>query len=115
MKSAFIGYYPPEKSAFIQPEETQFSGFLGLFEGKRKAKIIKEKADAAVKVEEAKRQTLNLQIEAEKAGYKAPEVKQAEAEAQIEAVKSKSESTLYLVIGGIVLVVMGGLFLIKRK
>jgi LPXTG-motif cell wall-anchored protein len=115
MKFPFIGYSTAIKTPFVQPDESEISSFLGLFEGKRKARIIKEKADAAVKVEEAKRQTLNLQIEAEKQGYKAPEVRAAEAETAKATIEAKTENSFYLVIAGIVLAVMGGLYLIKRK
>lgn len=115
IKSPFKGDMPRDASPFFTIEQPETSSFLGIFEGKRKTKIIAAKAERERLKAEESRKTLSAQVEAEKAGYKSPEVKQAEAEAATAVIESKSSSTLYMVIAAIVVVVMAGLYFIKRK
>lgn len=79
------------------------SGFLGIGEGK----VARAKGDAAVAIEEAKRQTLITQANLAAAGYN-PEADAAAAEAK------SNNVTMYIIIA-VVLILMVGLFFILRK
>lgn len=89
------------------PEESEF---LGIFEGKKR----KAAADARAKEEEAKRATFALQMEAAKNGYN-PEKQKADSAIKLEETKQKSDSTLYITIAVIIVVVMVGLYFIKKR
>ena len=78
----------------------------GILEGKRK----RAKAEAFAQQEEAKRATLNSQVEAQKQGY----VENLGA-IKLEETQQVSEKNLYTTIGLIVVAVMVGLYFIKRK
>ena len=96
------------KRPFIKkPDE---AGFLGILEGKKK----RAAAEAAARLEEEKRKTFLLQLEAAKQGYQ-PEKQAAEAAVKLEETKQGSEKTLYITIGVIVALIMVGLYFIKRK
>ncbi len=103
---------------FQNPNE---AGFLGLFDGKRKATIIAAEAKAKAKAEEERRASMMLQAELAKQGYDpaaadAAAKKQAAADAvALENSKQQGDTNLYYVIGGIVVAVMVGLYFIKRK
>lgn len=84
--------------------------FLGILEGKKRTR----EAEARVKEEEAKRATLLLQLEAARQGYD-PERTRAQQAIQLETTKQGSEKTLYMVLGGIVIAVMIGIYFIKKK
>lgn len=97
----------------IQPNN--ISPIFGIFEGKRK----RAKAEAAVLLRnqkaEQERLALAAKVEAEKAGYKTDEIKQAEAAAASTAIEAASSNTLYYILGAIVVVVMIGLYFITKK
>lgn len=100
----------------------EVSPFLGIGEGKSKA----AKAAAAVAVETAKRETLMAENMAALAGANIAAQKAA-ADAAVIAAKAAGESSvlsadagsntnLYLIVGGIVVVLMAGLyFIIKAR
>ena len=97
------------------------SEFLGLFTGKRKK--VEAKADitrieaetkAALELEKQKQQSLLLQLQAAKQGYD-PEKDAREQAIEVEHIKAQPEKTMYIIIAVVVVVVMAGLFLIKRK
>jgi hypothetical protein len=97
------------------------SPFLGIFEGKAKARVYeaqKEAAEAKAKadrmLEEQKRQTFLLQLEAAKQGFE-PEKDKQETAVKLEETKQGSEKALYVVVGFIVVAVMVGLYFIKKR
>jgi cobalamin biosynthesis Mg chelatase CobN len=91
------------------------SAFLGLFEGKRK----RAKAEAEIKIIEAKaasdKALLAAKVAADQVGYKTPEQKAVEASVQTATIESQSNTLLYVIIGVVVVVVMAGLYFIKRR
>ena len=102
-------------------QDPNVSAFLGIGTGKR----IRAKAEAARILEEERRKTLSLQMEQAKAGFD-PEKDKAAAAIKLEETKAAAaitqtntdagvSSTLYYVIGGIVIAVMVGLYFITRK
>ena len=95
-------------------DTSDFADFLGIFEGKAKAR--KEEAEAAAKVaiEKAQQDTLLLKLEAARQGY-TPDADAAKAIIETETVKLSGEKTLYYVLGGVVVAVMAGLYFIRKK
>lgn len=95
-----------------QPET---SAFLGILEGKRK----RAKAEAEAKVIAAKaaaeKEVLAAKQAAAASGYKTEEQVKSETETVTAISEAKSSSTLYYVLGGIVLAVMVGLYFITKK
>lgn len=86
------------------------SGLFGILEGKRR----KAKAEAFIKEEEARRATYLAQVEAQKQGYD-PEKATRDTKIVETQAAVNSEKNLYTTIGLIVVVVMAGLYFIKRK
>lgn len=80
------------------------SGFLGIGEGK----VAKAKADGAVAIEEAKRQTLITQANLAAGGYN-PQADAAAAEAK------SNNVTMYIVIGVVLILMVGLYFIIKTR
>jgi len=97
------------------------SAFLGIATGKQaRAKaaaaiaVEKARADAALLLETAKRDTLTLQLAQAKAGFD-PVKDAAAAEITKTEITASSTNNLYYVIGAIVVVVMIGLYFITKK
>lgn len=100
---------------------TDTSAFLGIGSGKKakreaeaRVKVIEAEAAAEAARQKAERDTLLLQLEAAKQGY-TPEADAAAAVVEQTKAEALPETTLYLVLGGIVLVVMLALYFILRK
>lgn len=109
-----INRRPPIKN----PNE---SAFLGLFTGKKakreaaaKVAIIEAQTEAELELERAKRESLALQLEAARQGFDPEADKRRQA---IETAKAEAapETTLYIIIGVVVAVVMAGLYFIKKR
>jgi hypothetical protein len=97
------------------------SPFLGIATGKKKraeaeADIarIKAETEAELKLEQARRESLMLNLEAAKQGYDPGKV-QAEKAIKMEETKTAPEKTLYIILGFSVVVMMAGLYFIKKR
>lgn len=89
--------------------------FLGILEGKARARTAAANADAAIKVEQEKQDTLAMQALAAKNGYD-PEAAANKSKVDQENAKSKSDIWLYSILAVVVVVVMIGLyFIVKNK
>lgn len=96
------------------PETSYTSDFLGILEGKRRARIEQEKAERFLKEEEARRQTFLIQQQAAAAGYD-PKQTEANSLVQLEQTKQTGDKTLYMVLAFVVIAVMAGLYFIKKR
>lgn len=101
--------------AYRKPNPAE-SPFLGILEGRR----ARAKAAAAAQAEEEKRKTLLLTSQLAAAGFD-PEKQKAEATQKIEETKilavkeeTKASTNLYLIVGGIVALLIGGIILIMK-
>lgn len=101
----------------VRPTDT--AKFLGIATGKQararsQAEIdrIKAETEAALKLEQAKRDTLTLQLEQAKAGF-TPEKDAQAAEIQKTKIAATSENMIYYVIGAVALIAL--LFLFVKK
>ncbi len=94
--------------ARIKETDPNTSGFLGILEGKARAKTAAASAAAAVEVEKAKQETLTLQALAASKGYD-PAGDAADAE------KKKGQTTMYIVIGVVLILMVGLYFIVKSR
>lgn len=97
----------------INPGENS-SPFLGILEGKAKARKDAAAAAAAIAVEKAKQDTYLLQALGAAKGYD-PVAAENQAAIDTENAKSKSDIWLYSILGVVVVVVMVGLYFLKKR
>jgi hypothetical protein len=90
------------------------SSLFGILEGKAKARKDAAAADAAVKIEAAKQQTLLMEALAAKNGYD-PKADAAQAAIDNTNAAASGDKTLYIILGLVVVAVMVGLYFIRRK
>lgn len=97
-----------------RPDNT--ANFLGIGVGKKaKAKAqaeidrIKAETEAALKLEQAKRDTLTLQLEQAKAGF-TPEKDAQAAEIQKTKIAATSENMVYYILGAVALIALFVMF-----
>lgn len=95
-------------------DNPNISSLFGIFEGKAKARKAAAAADAAVKVQAAKDNTLLLEALAASKGYD-PKGDAAKAEIDKLNAESAGDKTLYYVLAAVVVAVMIGLYFIKRR
>ena len=91
-----------QKREARQPDDT--SSYLGILEGNK----ARAESDAAIALEQQKRATLLLQAKLSEQGYDpAADANAAEA--------ASNKTTMYIVIGSILILVVGLIFIVKRR
>ena len=111
------------RKKYANPDESAFLGAIAgalvgksLFSGKKKEKeaaarvtVINAERDADLARKEAENKRLRLELEAAKQGYEPNEaIREANA-------VGKTDNNLYLLLGGVVVIVMLAVVFIKRK
>ena len=94
--------------ARIKEADPNTSGFLGILEGNARAKTAAANAAAAVAVEKERQNTLALEALAASKGYD-PAGDAAKAET------AGSKTTMYIVIGVVLILMVGLYFIVKTR